>query len=700
MTIVDRIGSPPRELAASAVPRDGAAPAFPLAGRAAVDELVRAGYDLRPLEDLYPLAPPQLCLLSGPLDAPSSALSIGQLACTFDGPLDAAAFAAAWQRLVDRHAALRTIFVRHRADEPLQAVLRRAELPVASEDWRGQAAGDQEARWERLLGDDRRRGFSLGGEPGGTSERTPLLRLTLVRTGERRHRLLWSFHRLLFDGSCLAPLFAELFAFYAALRAGGDEPPRLPPARPYRDFIAWLASRDEAAAEAFWCRELAGFAHPTPLPFDRPEAPAGGPGVDAATDAEDFAQRSLALPPAAAARLAALAADAQAALGTVVQCAWALLLGRYASRRDVVFGAVVSGRPTGLPGADSMVGLFSNRLPMRLRPARQPLAAWLRRAEERQWGLRHHRWTPLTRLAALSEVPAGEPLFNSLVAFESAPSDEALAARAGELSASGLTVSESTSCPLTLTVVARDGLSLRLAHDRRFDGATAQRMLGHLETLLTAMAAGLERPATELPILTAAERHQLLVEWNPPPASTAADDPAAPFPRLALYVLDAELEPVPVGAPGILYLAEGLAVGSLRDAARTAARLLPDPFGLPGGRLRRLGDRVRRLPTGALDKVRQPSSALAQALRPESAAAAPRLDLPVQGRGTLAADLDVSTADQPPARAYPAAVPSPVAHLPPSLEAVPDSGRPEDAWPERRATAAGPARKSDDEGAR
>src|SRR6185369_10183270 len=91
----------------------------------------------------------------------------------------------------------------------------------------------------------------------------------------------------------------------------------------------------------------------------------------------------------------------------------------------------------------------------------------------------------------------------------------AVAERLGELRIVDLAVVERTNYPLTLTVVARGTLSLRLTALRRFEPATALRLLGHLENLLGALAADPERPAGELPLLAAAERHQLLAEWNP-----------------------------------------------------------------------------------------------------------------------------------------------------------------------------------------
>src|SRR5262249_17306058 len=139
---------------------------------------------------------------------------------------------------------------------------RAAEVPWTSEDWRHLPPADAEARWRALIAADRARGFDLG--------RPPLLRIALARTGEEERRLVWSTHHILFDGWCFALLLTEVFTLYGAAAAGREGP--LPAPRPYRDYVAWLARRDQDEAMGFWRRLLAGFAAPTPVPFDRPAA--------------------------------------------------------------------------------------------------------------------------------------------------------------------------------------------------------------------------------------------------------------------------------------------------------------------------------------------------------------------------------------------------------------------------------------------
>ena len=309
-----------------------------------------------------------------------------------------------------------------------------------------------------------------------------------------------------------------MFALYQAAVAGRDA--LLPAVRPYRDFIAWVARQDAAATEDFFRRELAGFTAATRLPLDRPALPAGDDGAPS--------DQVLRLPPALVARLTALAQSRELTLNTLVQGAWALLLARHGGVPDVVFGTVVSGRPAELPGVESMIGLFINTLPVRLAvdPA-APLEVWLAGVQKHLLELRQHETAALAQIQRASEVPPGEPLFQSIVAFENFPVDESLGEGGREIELSGVMVTGRTDYPLSFAVMPgrreSNELSLSLSHDRRTDAATARRLLVHLERLLGAFAASPGSPLGELPVLSAAERHQLVLEWNDTATETAED---------------------------------------------------------------------------------------------------------------------------------------------------------------------------------
>ncbi len=555
------VGEALRELIAWCRTADapGLAPSDFPAARLAPAELDR----LAPLlasgevEDLYELSPMQQGMLFHRLLDPASAVYHEQLSCALEGELDAAALAAAWEQVVERHAVLRTSFVWEEVERPLQIVHRRVPVIWRHEDWRGLARLDE--RLEALLAADRGVPFELG--------RAPLLRLVLLRCGERSHRFVLSFHHVLLDGWSLPILFGEAFAAYEALCRGARR--ELPAPRPFRDYIAWLQRQDLAAAEAFWRGELGGVQAPTPLPGDvGPSRGPGGPGREPRME-----EHGLRLSDGSTAALQAWARGARLTLGTLVQGAWAVLLARTSGLREVVFGATVAGRPAELPGSAGMVGLFINTLPVLVRmesgEAVDGLAAWLARLQAWHAGSREFEHTPLVRIQDWSGVARGVPLFDSLLVFENYPADELPAAGTGGLRIGEARFVEATNYPLTLFAAPGPPLTLRLSFDAaRFEPDLAGRLTGHLRSLLEGMLADPGVHPLDLPLLGADERRQLLVDWNAPAADLEG------LPDACLHELFEARAARSPAAPAVAAGGMTLSFGEVAARARRLARFL------------------------------------------------------------------------------------------------------------------------------
>jgi len=446
------------------------------------------------VEDLYALSPLQHGLLFHVLEAAGSGSGtyFEQLVCSLEGDLDPDAWERAWQRVLDRHPVLRTSLIWQGVREPVQVVHRRLEVRIDRLDWRSEPAAE---RLRVFLREDLARGFDLAC--------APLSRWTLMRVGESEHLFVWSHPHLLLDGWSLPLVVEEVLAFHEAFRRGEDLD--LPRPRPFRDYILWLRRRDPSSAEAYWRRTLGGFGAPTSLGL----APAR-PGR------AHIASVTASLSGEATAALQTLARRSQLTMNTVAQAAWGLLLARYSGQRDVVFGTTVSGRPPDLPGVERMVGLFINTVPARVEVARGRLLDWLRGLQERQAERLQHAYAPLVDIRRWSEVSPGQPLFETLLVFENYPMPAAgTGGGARALRLRQARMEERSHYPLAVAVIPGPRLTLRVFHDRdRFDDAAARRLLGHLETLLEAFATGGDADPQDLPVLTAAERHQVLVEWN------------------------------------------------------------------------------------------------------------------------------------------------------------------------------------------
>ena len=518
---------------------------FPLArlDQDALDRLV----EIAPgrIEDLFPASPMQQGMIFHSLRDPGSGVYVEQLRLRLGPDLDPTAFERAWQRVVDRHPALRTAFFWSDLDRPLQAVYSGVRLP-----WEVRQGG-----WSDLLAwqeEDRRKDFDLS--------RPPLARAVLMDLGREGYGFLWSYHHALLDGWSLPVLLRDLFALYQ--EETGQGPAELEAARPFRDYIAWLEEQDLDAAEAYWRRALAGFEAPTPLGIDHPAGSRPAMPGPRSTRVE--------LPPTATDALRGLARGLGVTLNTVVQGAWALLLHRYSGEEDVVFGAVTGGRSAPLPGIESIVGLFINTLPARVRVSRSAeLGGWLRDLQDRQAEALQYEYSPLAQIRGWSDLPAGRPLFESLLAFENYPVDEAVQERAGRgLGLDDADVTEQLDSPLSLLAAPGEGLALTLLHDpERIDAPDASRLLRHLEGLLEALPDHASRTLGELPALTMEERRELIAGAN----DTARETPWTDGSVHRLFEARVDLAPEAIA---LVFGDERLTYGELDQRANRLAHHL------------------------------------------------------------------------------------------------------------------------------
>jgi len=499
------------------------------------------------IEAVYPLSPAQQGILFHALYAPQARAYFSQLSCIIHDDLNIEVFERAWQHTLDRHAILRTAFAWEELDEPLQVVGRNVKMRITQFDWRELSLEQQQERLATLLEDDRTLGFQLS--------KAPLMRLSIIRLSEHAYQFVWSFHHLLLDGWSQSLIIKEVFAFYEAYLQGKeielDEP------RPYRDYIQWLRQQDAGKAEQFWREQLRGITTPTSFGIER-----------SSSATQDYAQQQIKLSAQRSIALKEFARQQRLTLNTVIQGAWALLLSRYSHQSDVVFGAVVSGRPPTLAGFDKMVGLFINTLPVRVRITdKQSVGVWLRELQEAQGEMRQYEYSSLVEVQGWSEVPRGLPLFESILDFENYPMDRALQQQGANVAQSDIGFVVRTNYPLEVVAVPGNEFSLQLKYDRsRFDDAKLTRMLGHFQTLLEAVVADPDQPLSHLPLLTPAEERQLRSEWN----LTQAD-----FPSEGLFhqIFEEQATRTP-NAVAVVCGRESLSYRQLNERANRLARAL------------------------------------------------------------------------------------------------------------------------------
>ncbi|MCF8003126.1 MAG: AMP-binding protein, partial [Chromatiaceae bacterium] len=413
--------------------------------------------------------------------------------------IDVAARQKAWQFMVARHAILRTSFHWENLDNPVQIVHRDVSIPFTVLDWRHIPAREQHQRLRQFLQQDLESGFD--------PTKPALFRHTIIRLTQNRWQVIDTHHHIILDGWSGRTVGAELAKVYRAFVQGST--PTLPEVMPFRAYIDWISAHDERQSEDFWRTELLGIKYPTPLPADK--------GIVKETQRKPPKSWSIELKGEALTALEQTAKDFQVSLNVLLVAAWAYLLSRYARQASVVFGLLVSGRPPSLAGVESMVGMFLNTLPFRVTiDPNLPLADWLREIQSHQNKLREYEHSPLVQVQRWSEVPAGAPLFESMISrhFDAQgaarkPTTKRTGKEKGNLS------TFQQNYPLLWNFAVKDGLRMMLTYDvQRFETPDIARIVEQLRNVLVSMTEHHQSSVGALQIMTPREHDKIVSEWG------------------------------------------------------------------------------------------------------------------------------------------------------------------------------------------
>ncbi|MGD1257808.1 amino acid adenylation domain-containing protein, partial [Mycobacterium seoulense] len=434
------------------------------------------------IADVLPLTPVQQGLLFHAntvrgTGQDASDLYAGQLDIAITGPLHPDRLHDAVLAVVRRHPNLVARFF-DQFDEPVQVIV--ADPAPAWQYLELGAEVDVDERVERLCATERSAVCGLDSRPP--------FRVALIRTAVDRHRLVLTNHHIVLDGWSMPILLGDIFAGYYGQR--------LPAAAPYRDFVTWLTARDRDAARAAWAEEFAGFDAPT-LVGRQDRLQPGTQGLQTHSLPADLTRA-----------VGELARSCHTTVNTVLQAAYAQLLCWLTGQHDVAFGTTVSGRPAELPGAESMVGLMINTVPVRANITPTTTAAEL--IEQLQGATNHTFDHQHLALNDIHRITGHEQLFDTLFAYENYPIDATALSGDQELSITGITSRESTHYPLTIQAQPGERLRLQVAYDTDVFGPDAVgTLIERLRRVLVAMTTEPGRRLSATDALDAAEHRRL-----------------------------------------------------------------------------------------------------------------------------------------------------------------------------------------------
>uniref|UniRef100_UPI00046FE480 non-ribosomal peptide synthetase n=1 Tax=Paenibacillus massiliensis TaxID=225917 RepID=UPI00046FE480 len=466
-----------------------------------LEQLVGQTRKIGEIDNVYRLTPMQKGMLFHSQLEPESAAYFEQVTFGLEGQLDAEVFAQSLHALMRRHDILRTGFY-DGLNEPVQIVYRNRPCGFLYEDLRHMHKAECDAYIEAFSSRDTRDGFDL--------MQDTLMRVSVFRTGEQTYRLYWSFHHIILDGWCVPLMMQEVFEHYTAIQQHRE--PSLTPAVPYSRYIEWLAQQHDDEASSYWLHYLEGYDQQTQLPQDAEHSMVS---KDAGYVLEEWVCD---LGEELTQRMEALAKEHHVTVNTLMQTAWGLVLQRYNGSRDVVFGSVVSGRPADISGIETMIGLFINTIPIRIRTNDDASCLdVLKAAQESALASSTYDTYPLYEIQAHAEQKQG--LISHIMVFENYPMEQqfeqSTSASEDAFEITDVHMFEQTNYDFNLIVIP--GQTLRISYRYNnliYQKSVVERIQGHFVHILEQLTAQPNMLVSQLELVTPAEQSQLIGQLN------------------------------------------------------------------------------------------------------------------------------------------------------------------------------------------
>lgn len=495
------------------------------------------------IQDIYPLAPLQEGILFHHLLETKGDTYLLRSVMAFETRHFLDDFLAALQTVINRHDILRSAVRWADLRQPVQVVYRQAPLVIEEFTLTKEAGA-----LRQLL---------AHADPSHVRldlQRAPLLAAYIAADPHSDEWLLVLLsHHIVCDHITLELIIAEIQLLLQQREYD------LPVPLPYRDFIAQARAVSADEHQAYFRQWLGDINEPT--------APFGLLNVQGSE--EQITEASLALDDDLARSIRDCARQLGVNAAVLFHVAWALVLAQCSGRQDVVFGTVLSGRLQGSAGADRVLGVFINTLPIRISLADASVKEIVRETYQRLTELLIHEQASLALAQRCSGVDASMPLFTTLLNYRHSHQVDG---SAGQLSWKGMRVilsgEERTNYPITLSVDDfGQGFSLTA---QCIPGIEPERIAAYLGTAITALVNALtqnpQQLLSRLNIIPAAERQQLLVDWN---ATTAE----YPHEQCIHQLFEQQVEKTP-DAIAVVFDNQSLGYDELNQRANQVARHL------------------------------------------------------------------------------------------------------------------------------
>ncbi len=366
------------------------------------------------VKDIYTLSPLQEGILFHYLEDDRSHVYFEQVGIKVSGDFRLDLFEKTFNRLIEKYDILRTVFTYKQVERPQQVVLKKREAQINFKDISHWPEQEKVTFIKNFEEKDKQRSFNL-------SKDIPM-RISAVKLAANDYYIIWSFHHIIMDGWCLGIIMKDFFSFYQQLEKRKME--EVVPAKPYSEYIRWLERQDKDEGIRYWEKYLEGYNQPAVLTnFARASH---SDTYNSTYPGGNYIQQyyHFELDDALTKSVEQMAQKNEVTVNTILQTTWGILLQRYNNTDDVVYGATVSGRPPEIEGIETMVGLFINAIPIRIRSThpQETFAQLLRKVQQQETLSKSYEYFPLAEIQSKSLLKRN--LIDHLLILENYPVTE------------------------------------------------------------------------------------------------------------------------------------------------------------------------------------------------------------------------------------------------------------------------------------
>ncbi|MGB7605430.1 MAG: condensation domain-containing protein, partial [Lutisporaceae bacterium] len=455
-------------------------------------------FDKSNFKDIYSLSPMQQGMLFHTIMDSTSSAYFEQSRLSIEGQIDISLFEKSFNLIIEKYDILRTVFLYEKVSQPVQIVLRKRTGSIRYKDISDLKEEERQSYIEDFVKQDKIQSFEL-------SKELPM-RIAVIKTGEEEYEIIWSYHHIIMDGWCLGIIIGDFFKAYSLLKKGKEI--SISNNYPYSDYIKWLKRQNKEEALAYWKDYLQDY-----------EQQASVPSLYKKTNESIYleCETQFEINEAITERLISMARENQISLNVILQTVWGILLQRYNNTEDVVFGAVVSGRPPEVIGIESMVGLFINTIPVRIKENDISFIELSKKIQKNASKSMTYDYMPLADVQTNTILKNN--LFDHIMVFENYPMDKQLSSIDSNqelgFSIKDFEMFTHTNYDFNLAIIPGETIILKVLHNGNiYSEEQVVQICRHFNMIINQVVENPEITASSINIIDDEEKHQVLVEFN------------------------------------------------------------------------------------------------------------------------------------------------------------------------------------------